>query len=176
MGYMASLVRSGALLVAIYLATASVSDAKAQGNSENHRNDPGNNGQGNGGGGNGNNGGGGGGNDGNGGGGGNGTGNGGNAGGGDHGGGGETQGAVNPSSGPPLSDSERALEAVRSGQAMPLERVAATAAEDHPGRMIDAQLITVGNFLLYELKVLEPDGDVVTVYYYARSGIEVRSD
>jgi uncharacterized membrane protein YkoI len=74
------------------------------------------------------------------------------------------------------SDSERALEAVRSHRALPLEDIVETATEGHPGKLIDARLITVEDFLLYELKLLEPDGDVRTVYYYARSGIEVRGN
>lgn len=74
------------------------------------------------------------------------------------------------------TDSELALAAVRSQRALPLEQILETANEDHDGRLIDARLITVGNFLLYELKLLEPNGDVETLYYYARSGIQVRED
>jgi uncharacterized membrane protein YkoI len=38
------------------------------------------------------------------------------------------------------------------------------------GEIIDAQLITVRGFLLYEIKLLQDDGLVRNVYYYAKSG------
>lgn len=69
-----------------------------------------------------------------------------------------------------------ALAAVANRRAVPLEQIMVAAARLTDGEIIDAQLITVRGFLLYELKVLETTGDVVELYFYARSGQVVRTD
>ena len=69
-----------------------------------------------------------------------------------------------------------ALAAVENRRAVPLEQIMAEAARLTDGQIIDAQLITLRGFLLYELKVLETTGDVVELYFYARSGQVVRTD
>jgi hypothetical protein len=74
-----------------------------------------------------------------------------------------------------LSPQDMALEAVRSDRALPLEQIVARAQQLSDGQVIDARLITVRGFLLYELKVLEATGDVVDLYFYARSGEVVRA-
>jgi uncharacterized membrane protein YkoI len=74
-----------------------------------------------------------------------------------------------------LSPQDSALEAVRTDRALPLDQIIARAGEITEGEVIDAQLITVRGFLIYELKVLEPTGDVVDLYFYARTGRAVRT-
>jgi hypothetical protein len=73
------------------------------------------------------------------------------------------------------SPQDVALEAVRTDRALPLEQIVARAQQLSDGQVIDARLITVRGFLLYELKVLEATGDVVDLYFYARSGEVVRA-
>ena len=68
-----------------------------------------------------------------------------------------------------------ALEAVRTRRALPLEQIVARAQQLSDGQVIDARLISLRGFLLYELKVLETTGDVVDLYFYARSGEVVRA-
>ena len=76
-----------------------------------------------------------------------------------------------PSSGT-VSDQDLAVRAVEDLRALPLETIASKVHETTPGEIIDARLITVAGFLLYEVKVLE--GERLTVdYYYARSGNKV---
>lgn len=71
------------------------------------------------------------------------------------------------------NEQDQALQAVEDARAMPLEQLADRVRAEHPGDIIDARLVTAGNFLLYEIKVFE-GGRVATLYYYARSGLEVR--
>lgn len=72
------------------------------------------------------------------------------------------------------SDQDSALTAVRQRRALPLEQIAEAVGTEHDGRIIDARLMTVHGFLLYELKVLKPTGTVSQLYYYASSGLPVR--
>src|SRR5690554_280610 len=72
------------------------------------------------------------------------------------------------------SSQDRAAQAVSGGQAVPLDRVLRPALEDKGGTLIDTGLFTVDGFLLYELKILRPDGTLETLYYYARTGNPVR--
>ena len=72
------------------------------------------------------------------------------------------------------NEQELALDAVRSARALPLDQIVAAARHHTSGEVIDARLIEVRGFLLYELKVIEPGGDVADLYFYARSGEIVR--
>lgn len=71
------------------------------------------------------------------------------------------------------ADEETALDAVEQGRALPLEAITARIRETTPGTIIDAELMTVQGFLLYEVKVLQADGSVARLYYYAQSGRRV---
>jgi uncharacterized membrane protein YkoI len=73
-------------------------------------------------------------------------------------------------------DQNAALELVRSNRALPLERIMSLARLEIDGEIVDAHLIQVRGFLLYELKVVDADGDVSDIYYYARSGERVRTN
>ena len=72
------------------------------------------------------------------------------------------------------SSQERATDAVNSGRAVSLDRVLRPAQEQTGGTLIDTQLLSVDGFLLYELKMLLPDGTLDTLYYYAQTGNPVR--
>ncbi|UYQ73598.1 hypothetical protein OF122_07540 [Pelagibacterium flavum] len=82
--------------------------------------------------------------------------------------------AAGGGSGSAQSAQDRAAQAVRTGQAVPLDRVLRPALEQHGGSLIDTRLLTVEGFLLYELKILLPDGTLDTLYYYAHTGNPVR--
>jgi len=67
-------------------------------------------------------------------------------------------------------EQQGALEAVKSRRALPLEDILTRARLIAEGDVIDARLIQVRRTLLYEIKMLEPSGNVRDLYFYARSG------
>lgn len=69
-----------------------------------------------------------------------------------------------------------AIEAVKSRRALPLEQIIAKARLLTGGEIVDARLVSVRGFLLYELKVVEADGDVAELYFYAQSGEPVQTN
>jgi hypothetical protein len=71
--------------------------------------------------------------------------------------------------GPPLGQNA-ALQAVRSGRALPLEDIMLRAQLLTDGEIIDAQLVSLQEVLLYEIKVLGKAGDVSELYFFARTG------
>ena len=73
------------------------------------------------------------------------------------------------------SDQQNALEAVRSARVLSLDKILAAAKPYADGDIIDAKLVSVRGFLLYDLKVLSPKGDVSDLYLYALSGKLVAS-
>jgi hypothetical protein len=82
-----------------------------------------------------------------------------------------TSGLISPlTSGAGTSEQEQALAAVKSQRAIGLDKIMAAARGYTDGEIIDAQLITVRGFLLYDLKVLDSKGDVGDLYFYAQSG------
>ena len=97
---------------------------------------------------------------------------------GDSGGTPPAQSAPPPNTAEPMVplDQNLALDAVKSGRALPLEQVMAEAQLEAGGEIVDAKLVTVNAFLLYKLTVVAPDGDVSELYFYARSGERVRTN
>lgn len=71
---------------------------------------------------------------------------------------------------------QEAVAAVSGRKAMPLDQVILLAQASTDGQIIDARLISLSGFLLYVFKVLQPDGDVSELYFYARSGQQVESN
>lgn len=69
-----------------------------------------------------------------------------------------------------IQSQEAALQAVQSGAAVPLETIVRRLAVQADGQLIDASLIRVEGFLLYQVKVMSPAGRVTTQYFYARTG------
>lgn len=69
-----------------------------------------------------------------------------------------------------------AIEAVKSNRALPLEQIMTKARLHTQGEIVDAQLVSVRGFLLYELKVVEANGDVDELYFYASSGEPVQTN
>lgn len=73
-------------------------------------------------------------------------------------------------------DQSGAIEAVKSHRALPLEQIMTKARFHTQGEIVDAQLISLNGFLLYELKVVEANGDVDELYFYALSGELVQTN
>ncbi len=67
-------------------------------------------------------------------------------------------------------DHDRARQAVRSGEALPLRTILDKAAAEFPGELIEAELEDEHGRLIYEIKLISPDGNVLKVYYDARDG------
>jgi uncharacterized membrane protein YkoI len=58
-------------------------------------------------------------------------------------------------------DHDRARDAVQAGDALPLGQVLRQVRRQHPGRLLDANLRQgAGGRLIYELRILAPDGAV----------------
>src|SRR5689334_22081741 len=75
-----------------------------------------------------------------------------------------TSGATATTKSTSTSEQEAALAAVKSQHAVGLDKIYAAARQYAQGDIIDAKLITVRGFLLYDLKVLDTKGDVSDLY------------
>lgn len=67
-------------------------------------------------------------------------------------------------------DHDRARQAVQAGEVLPLKTILDKAAEQFPGDLIEAELETGRGRMVYELKLISPEGDVVKLVYDARDG------
>lgn len=67
-------------------------------------------------------------------------------------------------------DHERALQAVQSGQVLPLAKVLALVEREHPGQVLEVELESEGPSWLYEIKLLQPDGRLSKLKVDARTG------
>jgi uncharacterized membrane protein YkoI len=68
------------------------------------------------------------------------------------------------------SSTQAAPAVAQEGVTVKLETIYDSVHASAKGEIIDAQLVTVQGFLLYEIKLLQDDGLVRSVYYYAKSG------
>lgn len=67
-------------------------------------------------------------------------------------------------------DHDRARDAVQAGDALPLGQVLRQVRRDHPGRLLDATLRQgTGGRMIYELRILAPDGAVRRLSVDARN-------
>lgn len=71
--------------------------------------------------------------------------------------------------GKPLGQ-KAALQAVRSGKALPMEEIMLRAQLLTDGEIIDAQLVSLQDVLLYEIKALGKSGEVSELYFLAQTG------
>ena len=67
-------------------------------------------------------------------------------------------------------DHERALQAVQSGQVLPLAKVLALVEREHPGQVLEVELESEGQVWLYEIKLLQPNGRLTKLKVDARTG------
>jgi hypothetical protein len=74
------------------------------------------------------------------------------------------------------TDQNTALDAVKSGAALPLDEIVPRARQRWGGRVIDAALMRIQGTLLYRLTMISDQGVSRRVFYDARSGnpVEVR--
>jgi uncharacterized membrane protein YkoI len=71
-------------------------------------------------------------------------------------------------------DHERAHNAVQAGEVMPLEQVLARIAKDHPGQILKIELEREDGDWLYEVKLLQTDGQLVKLLLNARTAQVLR--
>ncbi|WP_247596824.1 PepSY domain-containing protein [Hydrogenophaga sp. PAMC20947] len=67
-------------------------------------------------------------------------------------------------------DHERAQAAVVAGQVMPLDRLLQQVAREHPGQVLEVELEHDDGQWLYEIKLLQSDGQLVKIKVDARTG------
>jgi uncharacterized membrane protein YkoI len=67
-------------------------------------------------------------------------------------------------------DHERALQAVQSGQVLPLAKVLALVEKAHPGQVLEVELENHKQQWQYEIKLLQPDGRLMKLQVDARTG------
>jgi uncharacterized membrane protein YkoI len=67
-------------------------------------------------------------------------------------------------------DQDRARAAVEQGEILPLRTILDRAAADFPGRLLEAKLEDEDRRLVYEVKLLNPAGQVMELVYDARTG------
>jgi uncharacterized membrane protein YkoI len=68
------------------------------------------------------------------------------------------------------SDQDAARHAFETGKALPFERILDRARREHPGRLLEAEIEKEGGRLVYELRILAPDGRIGEWRYDARTG------
>mgnify|MGYP001827751128 CR=1 FL=1 len=70
----------------------------------------------------------------------------------------------------PSADHEAAYELAREGRILPLEQILERQRRDRPGRILEVELEREDGRLVYELELLDADGQVWELYYDAVSG------
>jgi uncharacterized membrane protein YkoI len=66
-------------------------------------------------------------------------------------------------------DHERARQALESGRAQSLQAVLAKVSRDYPGQVLEVELEEEEGMLLYEIKILQADGQLLKLYVNART-------
>ncbi len=74
------------------------------------------------------------------------------------------------------ADHELARRAVERGELLPLATILGSAAQTHPGRVLDVELEHDDGRYLYEIDVLLKDGRVVELTYDGRTGKLLESE
>lgn len=72
------------------------------------------------------------------------------------------------------SDQDRARAAVLAGQVLPLKALLERLERDHPGRLLEVELEDDDGVLVYEVRLLQPDGRLVKLKIDAASGDVLR--
>ena len=71
-------------------------------------------------------------------------------------------------------DHEQARAALQSGEVLPLQQLLGRVAREHPGQVLELELERDRERWIYELKLLQPGGQVVKLKVDARSGAVLR--
>lgn len=69
-----------------------------------------------------------------------------------------------------VSDHDRARRSVQAGEVLPLRAILDKVANDFPGDVIETELEDEDGCLVYEIKLISPEGRVMKVIYDARDG------
>jgi uncharacterized membrane protein YkoI len=72
-------------------------------------------------------------------------------------------------------DHDRARQAVEDGRIMPLKEILTRAEGAYPGQLIEAELEGEGGKMVYEIKMLTKDGQLMKLLYDARTGEMLRA-
>lgn len=72
-------------------------------------------------------------------------------------------------------DHDRARQALKSGEVMPLATILERVAREHPGQVMEVELEHDDGDLIYELRVLEPGGGLVKLKVDARTGVVLKN-
>lgn len=72
-------------------------------------------------------------------------------------------------------DHDRAQSAVQAGEAMPLVQLLARIAKDHPGQVMKVELEHEDGRLVYEVKLLQADGQLIKLLLDARTATVLRA-
>ena len=71
-------------------------------------------------------------------------------------------------------DHEQARAALQSGEVLPLQQLLGRVAREQPGHVLELELERDQERWIYELKLLQPNGEVVKLKVDARSGAVLR--
>jgi uncharacterized membrane protein YkoI len=67
-------------------------------------------------------------------------------------------------------DHDRVRRAVEEGRMLPLRDILARAQAAYPGEVVETELEDERGVLVYEIKVVTPDGRLIKLHYDARTG------
>ena len=70
---------------------------------------------------------------------------------------------------------DRAKSLQQTGEILPLEDIIQRAQQQHPGRVLEAELERKGERYVYEIEIADKDGTVWELYIDARSGELIKS-
>jgi uncharacterized membrane protein YkoI len=68
------------------------------------------------------------------------------------------------------SDHDRAREALKRGEVLPLRDIVARAEAAFPGRLLEVELEDEDGDIVYDIELLSPDGRLIELLYDARTG------
>lgn len=71
-------------------------------------------------------------------------------------------------------DHEQARQALQAGQILPLSQILARQHKDHPGQVLEVELEREDGRWVYELKVLQADGQLLKLELEAQSGATLK--
>ena len=73
-------------------------------------------------------------------------------------------------------DHDRAKKLLDAGDILPLESILIKARERQPGKILEIELETEDNKLVYEIELLTPDGKVLELLFDARTGQHISTE
>lgn len=71
-------------------------------------------------------------------------------------------------------DHNQARQALQAGQILPLSQILVQQQKDHPGQVLEVELDRDDGRWVYELKVLQPDGQLLKLELDAQSGVTLK--